>query len=56
MSKSLIFRIVVIAAVWMLMAKAGFGIILTLLAVGLTFLCVNIVVLIGRLVGKVLGR
>ncbi|MBC9705971.1 MAG: hypothetical protein H9W81_13565 [Enterococcus sp.] len=56
MSKSLIFRFVLIALVWVLMVHAGFGLLMTLFAVFVTFLFVNIFVLGFRLVTGVAGR
>lgn len=56
MSKSLIFRIAIIALVWISMANAGFGIFFTLIAVFFTFLIVNTVLVMFRIVGRLTGR
>lgn len=56
MSKSLIFRIAVIALVWILMVKAGFGIFLTLLAVFFTFLTVNAILGVFRVGSRVADK
>lgn len=56
MSKSLIFRIVIIALVWILMIRAGFGFILTFLAVFTTFAIINIILMAFRMVTGVAGR
>lgn len=60
MSKSLIFRIALIALIWILMANAGFGILLTLIAVLIVFVTVSTILFAlrtsARVVGKISGR
>lgn len=56
MSKSLIFRIAIIALVWILMVRADFGFLLTLVAVGITFAVINLFLLVLRLIAGVASR
>ncbi|MBC9704895.1 MAG: hypothetical protein H9W81_07945 [Enterococcus sp.] len=55
MSKSRLFRIAAIALIWIVMAKAGFGILLTLIAVFAVFLTINTVLLMFRIGGRTAG-
>lgn len=55
MSKSNVFRIGLILLVWIMMAKAGFGILLTLVAVFTVFCSISIVMFVLRLIGGFLG-
>lgn len=49
MSKSLIFRLIVIGLIWILMARAGFGILLTLIAVFFVFATLSVFLFVLRM-------